>query len=86
VAVPQPLRGAVFEDANAVLRGAIDGQGVTLGWMPLIQSELDSGAIVRLLQETVTSRKQYHIRMGQQTRKPRDAGAVIAWLRAQGRI
>lgn len=48
IAKAKPLQGPVFEDANAVLRGAVDGQGVTLRWMPLIGNEIETGRLIQL--------------------------------------
>jgi LysR family glycine cleavage system transcriptional activator len=53
------LRGPVFEDANILLRGAIEGQGATLGWLPLVEQDLAEGRIVRLFDEVITPTHGY---------------------------
>ena len=40
IAAPTPLRGPLFEDANILIRGAAEGQGAIIGWLPLIEQDL----------------------------------------------
>lgn len=84
VPAPQPLRGVVFEDANAVLRGAVEGQGVTLGWLPLIRAELDGGLVVQLFDAGAPSKKQYSITRGDTGKRSAQTEAVASWLWAEG--
>lgn len=63
-----PLRGAVFEDANVLLRGAAEGQGAVVGWLPLIDQDLKDGRVVRLFDEEITPTHAYYadVRSGRQ--------------------
>lgn len=78
------LTGAMFEDANAVLRGATEGHAVTLGWLPLIESELETGRLVRLFDETVGSKKQYHIRVPHDGDQGTNVLTIVQWLKREG--
>jgi LysR family transcriptional regulator, glycine cleavage system transcriptional activator len=55
------LPGVVIEDANTVLQAAQSGQGVALGILPLIESELDSGQLFRLFDENFSPSRSYHL-------------------------
>ncbi|KIC34174.1 LysR substrate-binding domain-containing protein [Leisingera sp. ANG-M7] len=83
VRVPGTLRGPVFEDANVLLRGAAEGQGVIVGWLPLIDQDLAEGRVVRLFNEDITPTHGYFLdaRKGNQAR--RQTRAAIGWLTAQ---
>jgi len=84
VAEIAPLQGPVFEDANAVMRGAVEGQGVTLGWMPLIQHEIETGRITRLFDQPVAWKKQYYVNIGAQGSLSNAAQSVVEWLQKEG--
>lgn len=83
VRVDDPLRGPVFEDANALLRGAAAGQGVIVGWLPLIDQDLAEGRVVRLFDEAIAPTHGYFVEQhsGSQTR--RETRAAMAWLTGQ---
>lgn len=55
----EQLRGPVFEDANVLLRGAVEGQGATIGWLPLVEHDLAEGRIARLFDEVITPTHGY---------------------------
>lgn len=78
-----PLRGPVFEDANVLLRGAAQGHGAIVGWLPLIDQDLREGRVVRLFDEEITPTHGYFVQIvnGSQTR--RKTRAVLDWLAAQ---
>lgn len=83
VQVPGSLRGPVFEDANVLFRGAAEGQGVIVGWLPLIDQDLAEGRVVRLFDEEITPTHGYFVdvRNGSQTR--RETRVAMEWLAAQ---
>lgn len=84
VACNKPLNGPIFEDANAVMRGAVDGQGVTLGWMPLIEHEIDTGRIVKLFDQPVQWKKRYYLNITSRALHNAAAQSVVKWLRKEG--
>ncbi|KIC26892.1 MULTISPECIES: LysR substrate-binding domain-containing protein [unclassified Leisingera] len=83
VRVPDTLRGPVFEDANVLLRGAAEGQGVIVGWLPLIDQDLAEDRVVRLFGEDIKPTHGYFldVRKGSHTR--RKTQLAIEWLTAQ---
>ncbi len=77
------LRGPVFEDANALLRGAAQGQGAIVGWLPLIDQDLAEGRVVRFFDEEITPTHAYFIETRDGTRPRRETRDTVAWLAAQ---
>ncbi|UTW12998.1 choline sulfate utilization transcriptional regulator [Marinobacterium rhizophilum] len=51
----------VFNNYTLLLQAAIAGQGVAIGWRPLVDSMLDSGLLIPLLQEPVSSAYGYYL-------------------------
>jgi len=84
VACVKPLPGPVFEDANAVMRGAVEGQGVTLGWMPLIEHEIETGRVIQLFDQLIAWRKQYYVNIAPRGLRNGGAQSVVDWLRSEG--
>lgn len=78
-----PLRGPVFEDANVLLRGAADGQGAVVGWLPLIDQDLRDGRVVRLFEEDITPTHGYFVETHSRGQLRRDVRAVLDWLVSQ---
>ena len=42
-----PRAGTIIDDTNVRLEAALDGQGVALGWIPLLADDLAAGRLVR---------------------------------------
>jgi LysR family glycine cleavage system transcriptional activator len=42
-----PRRGPIIDDTNVRIEAAIDGQGVTLGWLPALDEDFAAGRLVR---------------------------------------
>jgi LysR family glycine cleavage system transcriptional activator len=40
-------RGLVIEDSNVMLQAAIEGEGVALGYLPLVHADLKAGRLVK---------------------------------------
>ena len=85
VACVKPLKGPIFEDANAVMRGAIEGQGVTLGWMPLIEHEIETGRVTQLFDQSVAWKKQYYVNVASRGMRNSAAQSVVEWLHKEAR-
>ncbi|KIC31269.1 LysR substrate-binding domain-containing protein [Leisingera sp. ANG-S5] len=83
VRVPDTLRGPVFEDANVLLRGAAEGQGVIVGWLPLIDQDLAEGRVVRLFGEDITPTHGYFLDVRKGSHMRRQTQLAIEWLTAQ---
>ena len=85
VAFVKPLKGPIFEDANAVMRGAVEGQGVTLGWMPLIEHEIETGRVIQLFDQSVAWKKQYYVNVASRGMRNSAAQSVVEWLYKEAR-
>ena len=80
VTLDVPMRGPIFQDANTLLRGAAEGQGVVIGWLPLIDQDLAEGRVVRLFNEVIPPTHGYFVetRGGGKLRK--EVRQVVEWL------
>ncbi|MEW2914186.1 LysR substrate-binding domain-containing protein [Leisingera sp. JC11] len=83
VRVPGSLRGPVFEDANVLLRGAAEGQGVIVGWLPLIDQDLADHRVVRLFDEQIAPTHGYYLEDRHGSRTRRETQVVLKWLTDQ---
>ncbi len=83
VRVSSPLRGPVFEDANVLLRGACEGQGAIVGWLPLIDQDLVEGRVVRLFDEEITPTHGYFVEVWNGSQSRRETRDAMEWLAAQ---
>lgn len=61
VDVQHRLRGTIIEDANMVVRSVMEGHGIALGWIPLINAEVESGDIVRLTEASFEEERSYFL-------------------------
>ncbi len=55
------LPGVVIDDSSVLLRAVLSGQGVSLGLLPLIESELRSGHLVRPFKKDFAPSRSYHL-------------------------
>ena len=55
------LPGVVIDDSSVLLRAVLSGQGVSLGLLPLIRGELQSGQLIRPFDEPFTPSRSYHL-------------------------
>ncbi|WP_279330460.1 LysR substrate-binding domain-containing protein [Sphingomonas oleivorans] len=63
-----------------VLQAALLGQGVALGWAPLIDELIGNGSLVRLTPQPLTSARGYHIIEPLHRPRNADVATVKAWL------
>ncbi len=80
VPVTTALRGPIFEDANALLHGAAEGQGVVVGWLPLIDQDLAEGRVVRLFEEEIAPTQAYFLETRAFGASRREVRKVVEWL------
>ncbi len=76
----QKLNGPIFDDAHILLRGANEGQGAIVGWLPLINQDLKQGRIVRLFNEDIEPTHGYYIEIPNANRNSRAINTVVEWL------
>lgn len=55
------LPGVVIDDSSVLLRAVLSGQGVALGLLPLIQSELQSNQLIQPFKGAFTPSRSYHL-------------------------
>ncbi|MBE1283357.1 MAG: LysR family transcriptional regulator [Rhodobacteraceae bacterium] len=80
VEVDQPLRGVVLEDANILLRGAVEGQGAIIGWLPFVSQDLREGRVIRLFDEEIRSTHAYFMEVFGEDRASKAVKVVADWL------
>ncbi|KIC47173.1 LysR family transcriptional regulator [Ruegeria sp. ANG-S4] len=80
VPVKNSLRGPVFEDANVLLRGAAEGQGVVVGWLPLIDQDLVEKRVERLFDETIPPTHAYFLETRSFGASRQEARKVVEWF------
>ena len=83
-APPGPLRTIQFDSYSLLISAALAGQGIALGWSGLLDSFLESGAMVRLSDRAVTSQRGYHVLHPPSLASQADARKVADWLKAGG--
>ncbi|MEX0349473.1 MAG: LysR substrate-binding domain-containing protein [Paracoccaceae bacterium] len=81
VSVDGGLRGAIFEDANVLMRGAAEGQGVVVGWLPLIDQDLAEQRVVRLFDEDIAPTHGYFLDVQGLGASRKDVKQLVEWLK-----
>ena len=77
------LPGPMIEDTNVVLQAAIAGQGVVMGWRPLIDRELHEGTLVQLFDPVRSEIRAYYLVRRKNNARQAVIDAVCQWLLAQ---
>ncbi|ANG63085.1 LysR family transcriptional regulator [Marinobacterium aestuarii] len=73
----------VFNNYTLLLQAAIAGQGVAIGWRPLVDSMLDSGLLLSLLDEPVSSHYGYYLILPRARKLSPIVQHFADWLRVQ---
>ncbi|NOD36287.1 MULTISPECIES: LysR substrate-binding domain-containing protein [unclassified Ruegeria] len=55
------LPGVIIDDSSVLLRAVLSGQGVSLGLLPLIEAELQSGQLIRPFAKDFAPSRSYHL-------------------------
>ncbi|MES2069912.1 MAG: transcriptional regulator GcvA [Pseudomonadota bacterium] len=58
---PEPTGGLVFQDASMLVRAAVEGHGIALGRHSIVQTDLKTGDLVRLLDISVPCPNSYYL-------------------------
>lgn len=77
------LSGPMIEDTNVVLQAAISGQGLAMGWRPLIDEELQSGALVQLFDAVHSEIRAYYLVRRRKDAERSDIHSICEWLLGQ---
>ncbi len=83
----QPLgeiSGIIFEDANVQLQAALEGQGIALGFLPLIEVEISAGRLIQPWKETVKPIESYFLLYHQNSMDCEPVARVRKWLLSIG--
>ena len=54
-------RGSMFEDTNLLIHAAIDGKGIAICGLEMVQEHLESERLIRLFVQSIRSHSGYHI-------------------------
>lgn len=59
--IPSPLRSMTFNAYSLVIQAALAGQGVALGWFPLVDDLIRSNALVPVARRKITTQRGYFL-------------------------
>jgi len=74
-----------FSSYDKLIWAAIEGQGVDLGRVPLIENHLKSRKLVAPFSDSVVSPRSYFMIMSSAAADKPEVGAFMSWLQATGR-
>ncbi|MFY0622557.1 MAG: LysR family transcriptional regulator [Pelagimonas sp.] len=80
------LSGPLIEDTNVVLQAALSGQGVVMGWRPLIDNELDSGALVQMFGAVRSDIRAYYLVRRKSHVMQNTISTISEWLLHGGEV
>jgi LysR family glycine cleavage system transcriptional activator len=75
--------GVIIDDANVLTQAAINGQGVALCGLALIQSHLAAGRLIKLFEHTVSTPSSYYLIYHPDTVKHAYVKVFADWLREE---
>ena len=79
---PETGKETRLNNYTLVLQGAVEGQGVALGWLGLVDSFLESGQLVMACDAVVSSERAYVMECARDA--PHHVRDVFDWIAAQG--
>ena len=71
-----------FDNYTLLVQAAISGQGIGLGWSPLVDDFIKSGVLVALPNFTVQSDNGYYIVLSKQQAPTAPVAAFLDWLKS----
>lgn len=78
-------RGLIFEDANVELQAALAGEGISLGIFPLIDTEIESGKLLKPYPTEYRPKEAYYLIEAEPDNKSEHVKQVKNWLLAEAR-
>ncbi len=81
---PEQMTGMVFEDANVHLQAALEGQGVALGFLPLIEDEISAGRLVQPWKKSAKLVESYYLLYFPHSIARKPVASVRDWLLSIG--
>ncbi|MFA1672546.1 LysR substrate-binding domain-containing protein [Rhizobium mongolense] len=79
---PSGLRCSFYTEA---IYAALNGQGIALGWKRLVQNLLDQKALVRLTEDSITTRNGYFVIEPSRSAKNARVAQFVEWLKHEAR-
>lgn len=83
LALPPETPGLSFNTFPLTVQAAQAGQGVALGWRPLVDALLASGQLIQALPLTARSERGYKLRVRGAARSRPEVADFLAWLDAE---
>ena len=80
VEISADLPGMIFEDANVELQATLQGQGVAMGFLPLVEDELAAGRLLQPWPESVAPAGSYYLLYRQSAISRDPVARVRDWL------
>ncbi len=80
---PQNLPGLSFHDPALAMQAAADGLGIAIGYLELIDRDLQSGRLVRAYPQSIGHRYSYCMLYRQSERKDAALETFRNWIRSQ---
>ncbi len=81
---PEKLTGIVFEDANVQLQAALEGQGIALGFLPLIENEISTGRLIQPWKNSTKLIESYYLLYFPNSVARKPVASVRNWLLSIG--
>lgn len=78
--IEEPSGGLVFQDSSMLARAAVDGQGIALGRHAIVQSDIQSGQLIRLFDIAVPSPVSYYLVYPAQALEKPQVRVFRTWL------
>jgi LysR family glycine cleavage system transcriptional activator len=78
-----PDHGPKFDTIQMAITAAIEGMGIAMGRLPLVEDHLESGALVEPFALRVTSRNAYWLLSAGQVPLSEGAATFRAWMRGE---
>ena len=77
---PEPTGGLVFQDASMLVRAAVEGHGIALGRHSIVQTDLQTGDLVRVLDISVPCPNAYYLVYRPNSLQKPQVKAFRTWL------
>ena len=74
------VSGTVIEDANVVLRSAMDSQGIALGWLPLVSEDIQAGRLKALYSPQLETSRAYYLLKAENEKNNTITEQIYAWM------
>jgi len=74
--------GLTFNNYTLTIQAAIAGQGVALGWRPLVEQAIAAGQLVQCADKACSSARGYHLLLPGRGMPGPEVERLIAWLKS----